>query len=157
MSIQEHTLRTNRSRFRSHDFPVTFTNYTRCFAKVIVAYDRIHLTGVNGGAGATSVTIGATMDRNEEVQSFIIIPVDERSRDGVADRKIIDNKRCRISIYLISPQRYYTLEEAHSTHRKDLNEWSLVCSNVSLNASKYNYNILSKHEKLCVPRPTLWI
>ena len=150
MSIQEHTLRTNRSRFKTHDFPVTFTNYTRCFAKVIVAYDRIHLTGVNGGAGATSVTIGATMDRNEEVQTFIIGNVDERSRDGVADRKIIDNKRCRISIYLISPQHY-------CTHRNDLSEWSLVCSNVSLNASKYDYNILRKHEKLCIPKPTPWI
>jgi hypothetical protein len=141
---------THRSRFRNHNFPVTFTNYTRCFAQVVITTDHRYLTQFEAGVGATSGSIATTMERNKEVQTFIIGNVDGRSPDGIADRKIIDNKRCRLSIYLISPQHY-------CTHRNDLSEWSLVCSNVSLNASKYDYNILRKHEKLCIPKPTPWI
>ena len=151
MSRPEKTPKIHVPFFKFHDFPVTFTNYTRCLAKVVVSTSKTRLSRFEAGVGmvAGSATIAANMERNKEVQTFIIGNVDERSRDGVADNKIIDNKRCRVSIYLISPQHYLS-------HRNNLSEWSLVCSNILLKANKYNYNILSKHEKICVPKPIVW-
>ena len=93
MSKCEFSTRSNRPIFKYHNFPVTFTNYTHCYAKVVVATSGTQLSRFEAGISAGSANIAADMERKKKVQTFIIGNIDDRSRCGIADKKFIYKKK----------------------------------------------------------------
>ena len=139
-------LKHNYSWWKWGDNFTTFKNYTRCYIMIFIAYDEFKLDRLSLSLSSSKEAgVGFEWERHPADMSFIIPNID-RIRTPCTIEKMINHGKCKISVFMISPQQY----------SNDLTKWKALSKNIDFNARKYNYHVLKDNEKICTPPLIPW-